>query len=344
VSYREYQARDSYRKALTSYGPHTADYMVSRLVAMAASLRCGTPLPSEPTDALAQADEARQAAEALAIGRLSSAALDGWSAQIPDSAGPAAPLVQPKSIRRFDAATFRWVGGDNWTDDPLVVVQRRGRDGRWTTFATQDGEVQTFLDQPGGTLPSLADYRSGAQRWTWTASFEAFDAFPRADVPGGQVPNGVYRFAVSGAIHQGGSVKGYRLVSQPFSVSPWTGVTASALAVRDGAVRFTTAAVAYPRTYRSPIRWVRDDKGGLPGADSIICKTCAFRPWATRGRVVSAVVTVLDGSGHVVRTVRARQVGGAWVADAHLHGSVRAVILPGGLRDAYGETNGRAIT
>ena len=26
VSYREYMARDSYRKALTSYGAHTADY------------------------------------------------------------------------------------------------------------------------------------------------------------------------------------------------------------------------------------------------------------------------------------------------------------------------------
>jgi hypothetical protein len=30
VSYREYMAYDHYRKALTSYGPHTADYMASR--------------------------------------------------------------------------------------------------------------------------------------------------------------------------------------------------------------------------------------------------------------------------------------------------------------------------
>src|SRR3546814_11110776 len=39
VSYREYMSRDSYRKALTSYGPHTADYMVTRLVRMAAAMK-----------------------------------------------------------------------------------------------------------------------------------------------------------------------------------------------------------------------------------------------------------------------------------------------------------------
>ncbi|HUR51455.1 MAG TPA: hypothetical protein VMZ11_04965 [Mycobacteriales bacterium] len=344
VSYREYQARDSYRKALTSYGAHTADYMVTRLMAMAQNLRCGTPLPTEPLDALAAADEQRQAAEALALGRLSSAALDGWSAQVPDSAGPARALVQPRSTSRFGAAAFRWVGGDNWTDNPTVVVERRGAGGRWTAFATQDGEVQTVLDQPGGIAASLVDNRTGAQQWTWTASFEAFDAFPRADVAGGQVPDGDYRFVVAGAIHQGGAVTGYRLVSRPFAVRPWTGVTASALAVRNGSVRFTTPVVTYPRTYASPIRFVHDDKGGLPGADSVICKTCTFRPWATHGRVVSARVSVLDRSGHVVRTVRARLAGGSWVADARLRPGERAVILPGGLRDAYGETNGRAIT
>jgi hypothetical protein len=344
VSYREYQARDAYRKALTSYGSHTADYMVTRLMAMAQNLRCGTPLPAEPLDALAAVDEQRQAAEATALGRLSAAALDGWSAQIPDSAGPARALVQPRSISRFAAASFRWVGGDNWTDNPVVVVQRQGRDGRWSTYATQAGEVQTVLDTPEGVVPSAVTYRNGGQQWTWTATFEAFDAYPRADVPGGQVPNGVYRFAVAGAIHQDGAAKPYRLVSQAFSVRPWTGLTASALQVGAGQVRFTTPVVSYPRTYASPIRFVHDDKGGLPGADSVICKTCTFRPWATTGRVVSARVSVVDSRGHVVRTVAARRVGGTWVAHVRLATGQRAVILPGGLRDAYGETNGRAFT
>jgi hypothetical protein len=318
--------------------------MVTRLMAMAQALRCGTPLPAEPLDALAAADEARQAAEAAALGALSAAAYDGWTSQIPDSAGPAKALVQPRTISRFAAATFRWVGGDNWTDNPVVVVQRLGKGGRWSTYATQAGEVQTVLDQPEGVVTGAATYRSGGQRWTWTASFEAFDAFPRADVPGGQVPDGVYRFAVAGLIHQDGAAKPYRVVSRPFAVQPWTGVTASHLDVRDGQVRFTTPTVTYPRTYTSPIGFVHDDKGGLPGADSVICKTCTFRPWARFGHVVSARVSVLDGRGHAVRTVRAHLSGGTWVADVRLRDGERAVILPGGLRDAYGETNGRTIT
>jgi hypothetical protein len=345
VSYREYLARDSYRKALTSYGAHTADYMLTRLMAMAANLRCGAPIPAEPTDALALADEQRQQAEAVALGQLSSAALDGWSAQVPDSTGPAAAVTQPHDLARFGAATFRWVGGDNFTDNPVVVVQRRGDDGAWSTYATQDGEVQTVLDQPAGVVPSLVDNRTGAQRWTWTASFEAFDAYPRADVAGGQVPEGTYRFAVSGSLHQAGTVSPYRLLSAPFDVTAWKGVTASPLVRRtDGSVAFTTPAVSYPRTYSSPIRFVHDDGGAKPGADSLVCKTCTFRPWATSSEVVSALVTVLNPAGQVVRVVEARLVNGTWVADTHLAGPERAVIEPGDLRDGYGETNGAAIS
>ncbi|MDP9183523.1 MAG: hypothetical protein M3P04_12200, partial [Actinomycetota bacterium] len=345
VSYREYMARDSYRKALTAYGSHTADYMVTRLMSLAANLRCGTPVPAEPGDALALADEQRQEAEAVALGQLSSAALDGWTAQVPDNAGPAVPVTQPRSITRFDAATFRWVGGDNWTDNPVVVVQRRDKARGWQTYATQDGEVQTVLDQPGGVVPTLVDNRTGAQRWTWTASFEAFDAFPRADVPGGQVPSGTYRFAVRGLIHQGGQASAYKLFSRPFAVSPWTGVKASRLVRRaDGSIAFTTASVSYPRSYTSPIRWVHDDGGAKPGAGSLVCKTCTFRPWASSSAVVSAVVTVLNPQGKAVRTVRARLVGGTWVAATHLKSNERAVIVPGGLRDGYGETNGSAIS
>jgi hypothetical protein len=344
VSYREYMARDAYRKALTSYGAHTADYMVTRLVAMAANLRCGTPLPSEPTEALATADEQRQAAEAVVLGQLSSAALDGWTAQQPDSAGAPAALSQPKDVQRFSAATFRWVGGDNWTDDPTVVVERLVG-GRWSTYGTQDGEVQVVLDQPADVATSAVDNRTGAQRWTWTASFEAFDAYPRATVPGGQVPAGTYRFVVHGAAKHG-TVAPYTLTSQAFAVRPWTGVTVGDLvAGPQGSVRFSVPGIAYPRTYASPIRFVHDDKGGLPSGDSVICKTCTFRPWATRAEVVSVVVSVLDGSGHVLRTVQAHPVeGGLWSADTRLGAGEHAVVLPGGVQDAYGETNGVAIS
>ena len=347
VSYREYMARDSYRKALTSYGAHTGDYMVTHLMALAANLKCETPIPTDDTDALALADEQRQAAEAVSLGQLSSYYYDGWGAQIPDSAGPAAPVTQPKDITRFDAATFHWVGGDNWTDNPTVIVQRQQADGSWAFYANQDGEVQTVLDQPAGIADAAVDNRTGKQRWTWTASFEAFDAGPRADVVGGQTPDGTYRFAVDGLIHNGGAAKPYHLDSKPFTVSPWSGLTGALTSTPTG-VAFSPAPVVYPRTYRSPIRFVHDDLGGIDAGagdtnTSVLCKTCTFRPWATRGSIVSVVVTVLNThSGHSEQ-VQAVATGSGWAADLRLHPGETASIAPGGLRDAYGETNGAAI-
>ena len=338
VSYREYQARDSYRKALTAYGPHTADYMVTHLMAMAANLRCGTAIPADVTAPLVTADEQRQNAEAIALGQLSSYYYDGWDAQIPDNAGPAAAVLQPHALHRFDAATFRWVGGDNWTDNPTVVVQRLVH-GRWVLFGNQDGEVQTVLDQPAEVANAAVDNRTGRQRWTWTASFEAFDAGPRADVPGGQTPDGTYRFFVNGKIHAGGKAVPYALASRPFAVTPWTGLSGSF-----AGGRFTAAPVVYPRTYRSPIRFVHDDLGGVNAGSgdtnpSVLCKTCSFRPWATRGSIVSAVVTILDSHGRVAWTQRF----GSGSFTVALRAGERAEILPGGLRDAFGETNAQAL-
>jgi hypothetical protein len=163
VSYREYEARDAYRKALTSYGPHTADYMVTNLVAMAANLLCGTPVPALPTDPIAAADEQRQNAEATLLGQISSAYYDAWNAQIPDSAGPAAPIAQPAAtVQRFDDAVFHWVGGDDWTDNPVVTVQRLVG-GQWQPYADQSGQIVTTLDQPTDIVDGAAGFRSGTQ-------------------------------------------------------------------------------------------------------------------------------------------------------------------------------------
>src|SRR4051794_15685117 len=237
VSYREYMARDAYRKALTSYGAHTADYMNTNLVAMAAHLRCGTPLLAQPTDPLAQADEQRQAAAAAALGQLSSFYYDTWTAQIPDNAGPARPLAQPPAtVQPFNAVQFSWVGGDNWTDNPSVKVQQQDASGTWHDYADQSGEIQTTLDNPAagssdplglsGLLTEQANNRAGMQAWHWRASFEVFDAYPRADVAGGQIPDGTYRFVVDGSIHQARASTPYHLESAPFAVRPWTGITA----------------------------------------------------------------------------------------------------------------------
>jgi hypothetical protein len=346
VSYREYMARDAYRKALTSYGPHTADYMVTNLVGMAANLLCGTPLVAQPTDPIATADEQRQVAEATALGQISSAFYDAWAAQLPDDAGPARAVAQPWSIRRFDVTQFRWVGGDNYVDNPTVAVQRLVG-GTWQPYADQSGEVQVFLDQPQDVIDALPAYRSGTQQWTWRASFEAFDAYPRADVPGGQVPTGIYRFVVDGQLRAGMSTGSYHLASQPFAVSPWTGITVRDLR-RDGSqVSFVVDPVAYPRTppaaHTDGIRWYGDDQGGLPGHNHV-CKTCSFRPWASAGTVVSAVVQVDRGNGRVERVPASYDAGsGRWVADVPAGAGITVSVPAGGVRDSYGESNGQPL-
>jgi hypothetical protein len=333
VSYREYMNRDSYRKALTSYGPHTADYMVTRLVKMAASLQGGPPVPADTLDAAAQADEARAEAQATVLGEASSAAYDGYAATLPDDVGPAGALSQPKNIDRFSAATFSWVGGSNAIDNPNVVVQRRLPNGAWTNAADQQGEVETFLALPSG-FQSIPEYHAGQIQWKWTANFEAFDPFPAGAAS--QVVNGVYRFVVDGNIHQSGAAKPYHLESQPFSVSPWGGIQVNDLRLGSGgSVSFAVPPIAYPRTYTSTAapKFIADDHR------TDVCKTCSFRPWASTASVASAVVTVVRASG-AVQHVSASLVNGRWVASTALQPGDRAFVDIAGVHDTWGEING----
>ncbi|HVY09403.1 MAG TPA: hypothetical protein VHB18_04590 [Mycobacteriales bacterium] len=350
VSYREYEARDSYRKALTAYGPHSQDYYVTNLLGMAANLLCGTPVASQPTDPIATLDEVRQSAEAVVLGQITSAEYTAWAARVPDSVGPAKITKQPHPISRFDDATVTWVGGDNWTDNPTVTVQRKVGNA-WKTFANQSGAVQVVLNQRAPLSVAALKELSGQQRWTWTASMEAFDSYPRADVPGGQVPNGAYRFVVNGAIHTGGSAHSYHLVSKVFRVRPWHGIKVRHLRVGNGRASFTIPAIRYPRL---PIhvpaalkRFYADNGGGLgkPGK-SVLCATCSFMPWATVGHVKRAVIAVIDRRGHVVRQVRAHPLKGhphVWAAKLWLKPGQRAAVPVGGVRDSYGESNGHGL-
>jgi hypothetical protein len=320
--------------------------MVTNLVGMAANLLCGTPVPTQPTDPIAAADEQRQESEATVLGQVSAAYYSGWSAQVPDSVGPAAAVSQPRDRHRFDTATFSWLGGDNWTDTPTVSVQRR-INGAWSDYADQSGEIQTVLDRrPALSTEALSHY-AGRQRWTWTANFEVFDSYPRADVPGGQVPNGRYRFVVNGQIHTGGAARPYHLASDPFTVSPWNGVRLRNGRVRHGRASFRVAPLHYPRlpTHVPPqLPFYADDRGatGKPGA-SLICATCSFQPWASTSHVVAASIEIVR-HGRIVRRLAATPTGrGRWVASVTLSRGEHAVVARHAVRDAYGETNGHAL-
>lgn len=346
VSYREYEARDSYRKALTAYGPHSADYYVTNLLGMAAHLMCGSPIPTQVTDPIATLDEVRQASEATVLGQITSTVYNAWNARVPNSVGPAKVIVQPKNLTRFDAATVTWVGGDNWTDDPTVTVQRLVG-GTWKPYADQSGAIQVVLNQRAPLSVAGLNQLTGQQRWTWTASMEVYDSYPRADLAGGQTPNGRYRFVVDGDIHTGGKTSAYHLTSNVFRVKPWRGIKVGGLKYRDGQVSFTIAPIRYPRLplhIPAALRSFYNDNGGGTGKPnvSVLCETCSFEPWATHGRVVSAELAVKSRSGKILRYIPAHRLRGrTWGAEVSVRPGERIVIPRGAIRDSYGETNGR---
>ena len=252
ASYREYMDRDHYRKALTGWGPHSSDYYATRLTQMGHALK-GDPVAQQAIDGQTEpakanpawapmiakevADQNQEETKVGAVGDAASAGVQAYAPTVPDDGGVDAELVQPKSIERFDAATFTWDGGNNYTDDPVVTVQRNVG-GRWVTFADQSGEVPVTLQYPasseGGFDPAaiangMVGYRVGGQVWKWTATFEAFvSRFPLVD-PQGHVytatPVGTYRFVVNGRWRKGNADVPYTRASNSFDVKPWSGIT-----------------------------------------------------------------------------------------------------------------------
>jgi hypothetical protein len=314
VSYREYMSRDSYRKALTAYGPHTADYMVTRLVRMAGAMKGGPELLPEPHDALAQADEARQLAQSTALGQATAAAYDAWLAALPMDVGPPAKLAEPQSIGYVNAATFRWRGGNTQVDNPLARVEiqcEAGRDyrvyrqpllqarcaeagdGAWVSFADMTGEVQTRVHWPEG-LPGVLSVYGGQFAWEWSANFEAYRAFPARL---GSTPAGRYRFVVNGCINDGlsdpashGQGRARSLLKallpdaahDPLEQLLGNGCPGGARPYQHISNPFTVTPIAGlpPRSYASVFPFIQD-KPDSADRDKRICETCTFRPWAT---------------------------------------------------------------
>ncbi|MGH2950802.1 MAG: hypothetical protein ACRDKX_02010, partial [Solirubrobacterales bacterium] len=130
ATYREYQRGDHYRKALTGWGPHSSDYMATRLVYIGRQLRDpGTPLPQDQVfERLLQpkiaADLAINDARAAALGTVGAGAIAAYEAVLPDDGGEPVAVTQPADVERFAAATFTWNGGSNFTDNPRVREER----------------------------------------------------------------------------------------------------------------------------------------------------------------------------------------------------------------------------
>jgi hypothetical protein len=251
-TYREFQSRDYYRKALAGLGPHSADYITTRLTRMAAELN-GAPatlVEYTPKDQAYQADDTNLTARATAVGRLAEAVMPTYEAALPPDGGtPGAVRQQPaKAIKRFDAASFQWAGGSNYSDVPHARVERLDlATGTWGPFGTGFGEVQVKVGMPKPEqVPLVA---AGTFEWVWTATLEAYDSDIERTFADGvkrsQVPNGTYRFVADGC-HRGlaprgtpapacsqwdaaGRVSPYHVTSDAFTIGPWDGLTVNEL-------------------------------------------------------------------------------------------------------------------
>ena len=281
ASYREYQRGDHYRKALTGWGPHSSDYMATRLVGMGGELNGGPTLPHELGQEKVTADVALNDQRADKLGEIGETSVTAYEAALPDDGGTAAAVQEPRDIERFAATFFKWVGGSNFTDNPHVKVQRL-EGGEWRDYAGQSGEIPVTLEFPQGE--DVPSYLQGGQEWRWTAHFEAFAS--NFDTIEGvrATPAGTYRFVVDGLRREGRRAVPYHLESQDVRrarvgrhhrrghrcrrgrarrvhVGPRRTLTVSS---GGPTIQAEIGPIDYPDSYASPIAFIDDGAPGVP--------------------------------------------------------------------------------
>jgi hypothetical protein len=381
ATYREYQRGDHYRKALTGWGPHSSDYMATRMVKLGRTLNGGPGLeqtvdgatdPDADNGVLAAktaVDQIANDVKAQALGAAGEHLVDAYTRALPDDAGTPEALTQPKDIERFDAALFTWRGGSNYTDNPMVRVERRTGDG-WEPFADQSGEVVTTVRFPAkGDLPA---YLQGGVQWRWTATFEAFVSRYELLAAPAATPPGTYRFVVDGHRRAGRRTVPYHVVSDQFAVRAWRGITVDDLRhEKSGRVSFRVGPrtevrvpggmpdtavlgpVDYPDSYADAahaarprfikhVRSVVRDPAAPADAGRFewFCLDCSFRPWRDTGNVKRATVTFARGAKVVARVRARRSKNGRWYTRRHLRHGESAYVCPGAARDPWGDVNG----
>ncbi len=371
ASYREYQRGDHYRKALTAWGPHSADYLATRLVTLGRLLKDPDhELPTdqqqeqaEPIQARILADNVHNDLRAEAFGNVGAGAIAAYEAKLPDDGGEARAVTEPEDLERFGAALFTFNGGSNFTDSPDVRVQRRVA-GAWEDYADGSGELPVTLKFPQGT--DVPAHEEGSYEWEWTAHFEPFVArFDLGDRPRA-TPPGQYRFVARGERREDGEKVPYEVVSRTFAVRPWSGVTAedlreeddgrvslrvgprTSLPVTGGGADITDeiGPIDYPDSYESPARFIDDtrtfyrDPASPDDPDLLewFCFHCSWRPWADEGDAETVNLTFAGPAG--TETIPAHPEGDRWVSERALGDGEAAYVGAGCVKDPFGNFNG----
>ena len=149
------------------------------------------------------------------------------------SPSPGRVITQPASLRRFEATTFRFEGGDPIIDLPVVRLEEQV-DGRWQPMRRPDGRV---LDQ---FYEFWVDYVLVSGAHGYTIEFE-----PAKDFPAGR-----YRFRADGVAAQAEGTGPYTVTSLPFDLRPANNLLLEGIA-RDGdTVSATLAYTPVPTNYR----------------------------------------------------------------------------------------------
>ncbi len=376
ATYREYQRGDHYRKALTAWGPHSSDYMASRLVNLGRALNGGDEsklLPAEYGDGKITADLAHNDARAQALGNGGEQYTAQYESKLPDDGGSPGAVTQPKDLERFAGNFFTWVGGSNYTDQPDVKVQRFV-DGKWEDYDGQAGELPVTVKYPQGT--DTPSFETGSFEWRWSAHFEAFAAPFDTNEGNRSTPVGTYRFVVAGHRREGGKVVPYGVESKTFAVRPWSGVTVNDLQ-RDGDGRASfrvgprtkdkkhedmdngsqvtvpeVGPIDYPDSYTygpgDPLpRFIKDGPSikrdpaapGDPSKGELYCFACRFRPWLDSGDADHATFAFVAADGST-RRVAATREGDRWRSDAPLAEGETAWVPRGCVQDSFGDFNG----
>ncbi|MCW2679750.1 MAG: hypothetical protein JWM62_1151 [Frankiales bacterium] len=359
--YREMRGYDHYRKALNGLGLHGADYLATRLVRLAASLRGGEPVTLSPQDLAYQAESGRARAVSQALGELAGAHTTAYDATLPADGGTPGIVQQPVDVERFDGAVLRFVGGSSYTDMPTVTVERKVGDD-WVPFADQSGEVPIEVRFP--TAEQLPSFAAGEFTWEWTASWEAFVSEVELPDLSGEghraTPAGTYRFAVQGRSRTapGDVVEPYAFTSAPFQVRPWDGLTVDGVSVTDGGAVHVAVGPSTTETFEDrvhaygpvdyPDGWdwakamssVADQRAKTENGtfgehrervyyryragaqdDQAYCLFCRFHPWQEDGAASAGTVTVQRAGGTIERWPAVPAQGGL-------------VAVPAGRRDA----------
>jgi hypothetical protein len=224
-----------------------------------------------------------------------------------------------------------------------------GQKWRWTAhFETFGSDLRDLGDRPAATPVGTYRFvvrgrrREGHKVVAYALRSDSFEVhrWDGITVPDISSGGGAVSFAV-------GPTSTYRLPHQE-PVGGSRPIEAKVDGAGSGDVVATVGPIDYPDSYESPAKFIKPTRTVFrdpaapddPSKFEWYCLDCSFRPWADTGRPSCAAVTVIGRTGRA-RQVAAEERDGRWVAPVRLRRGELALVVPGGVRDGFGQINAK---